>query len=134
MHRRSSKSPRAWDSGQQYSSLQSSLLKRWAAYSQEYAARCIEAWGRLQPSMATKGYVMSHRPLHVIAKEIWFDWKPIHPWAKPYAEALLSLESIHHSYGLDSGRSIVAYFLSNASTWRGDVAKRVKKELKDMIK
>ena len=30
----------------------------------------------------------------------------------------------------DSGRSIVRYFLGNAGTWRGDVAKAIKAELK----
>ena len=34
----------------------------------------------------------------------------------------------------DSGRSVVAYFLANAGTWRGEVARRVKKELNAMIK
>jgi hypothetical protein len=35
---------------------------------------------------------------------------------------------------MDSGRSIVAYFLSNASTWRGETAKRIKLELNKMLK
>ena len=33
-------------------------------------------------------------------------------------------------YFLDDWTSIVVYFLSNAQTWRGDVAREVKKELK----
>jgi hypothetical protein len=37
-------------------------------------------------------------------------------------------------YGLDTGYSIVAYFLSNANTWKGDVARAVKKELKKRIR
>jgi hypothetical protein len=37
-------------------------------------------------------------------------------------------------YGMDSGKSIILYFLANASTWRGDTAKRVKAELKAMGK
>jgi hypothetical protein len=36
--------------------------------------------------------------------------------------------------GFDSARSVVLYFLSNASSWRGDVAKRVKAELKAHLK
>jgi len=35
---------------------------------------------------------------------------------------------------MDSGDSIVRYFLSNASTWRGETARRVKKELNAMLK
>jgi hypothetical protein len=34
---------------------------------------------------------------------------------------------------MDTGKSIVLYFLSNAGTWRGETAKRVKAELKKMV-
>lgn len=54
--------------------------------------------------------------------------------AKPYLSAMFSLDSVKDNYGLDSGRSIVAYFLGNAQTWRGEVAKLVKKELNKRIK
>lgn len=73
------------------------------------------------------------RPLHEIAREIRSDWKPVDYAAKPYLEAMLELESVNDQYGADSGRYIVNYFLSNAGKWRGDVAKRVKAELKQMI-
>ena len=33
-------------------------------------------------------------------------------------------------YGLDTAETIVIYFLSNATTWRGAVAREVKVELK----
>ena len=42
--------------------------------------------------------------------------------------------SVANNYGLDSGRSIVQYFLSNAQSWRGPVAKAVKAELKKRVK
>jgi hypothetical protein len=35
-------------------------------------------------------------------------------------------------FGMDSGRSIILYFLANASAWRGEVARRIKKELKSL--
>jgi hypothetical protein len=35
-------------------------------------------------------------------------------------------------YGYDTGKSVVLYFLSNATSWRGEVARRVKAELKSM--
>jgi len=73
------------------------------------------------------------RPLYQIAQEIRQDWRPIHPYAKPYWEAMSSLDSVNDNYGMDSGKSIVAYFLSNASTWKGETAKRIKIELKKMI-
>jgi len=48
-------------------------------------------------------------------------------------EAMLGLETIDSKYGCDDARSIVIYFLGNAGAWRGDVAKRVKAELKNML-
>lgn len=73
------------------------------------------------------------RPLSVIANEISKDWKGIYFGAVPYLDAMSTLNSIEDNYGMDSGKSIVLYFLSNASSWRGDVAKRVKAELKKMV-
>jgi hypothetical protein len=45
-----------------------------------------------------------------------------------------TLDDINQPYGYDSGESIVRYFLCNASTWRGDTARRVKAELKEMLR
>jgi hypothetical protein len=45
-----------------------------------------------------------------------------------------SLDKITDNFMFDSGKSIVLYFLSNATGWRGETAKRIKKELKDMLK
>lgn len=73
------------------------------------------------------------RPLYTIASEIRKDWgAKINGAARPYLDAMSSLDKITDSYGLDSGKGIVAYFLCNAGTWRGEVAKRVKAELKKM--
>ena len=73
------------------------------------------------------------RPLNVIAEEIRSDWKKLSPYAEPYLDAMFSLHSVKDSYILDSGSEIVARFLCNASGWRGDVARRVKKELNDAL-
>jgi len=54
--------------------------------------------------------------------------------AKPYLQAMYGLNSISDNYGCDSAKSIIAYFLCNASSWRGETAKRIKKELNAMIK
>lgn len=70
------------------------------------------------------------RPLYEIAREIREDWKNVHYAAKPYLEAMGDLNSIHDRYGYESGKSIVLYFLSNAGSWRGETARRVKAELK----
>ena len=72
------------------------------------------------------------RPLFVIAREIKTDWTKINYCAKPYLDAMLCLDSINDPYGADNGKTIVLYFLSNASTWRGDTAKRIKAELKSL--
>lgn len=74
------------------------------------------------------------RPISQIASEISRDWKKVNFAAKPYLDAMYSLDSINDKYGMDSGKSIVAYFLSNASQWRGEKAKEIKKELNKMLK
>ena len=74
------------------------------------------------------------RSLSEIAKEIRKDWQNVHYGASPYLNALMCLDSIRDSYGQDSAKSMVLYFLSNASTWRGDTARRVKAELNKMCK
>ena len=74
------------------------------------------------------------RPLYEIARDIKKDWKNVYFGAKPYLDAMATLDKVSDNYGWDSGRSIVNYFLANASTWRGDTAKRIKAELKAMVK
>lgn len=75
------------------------------------------------------------RPLSEIAREIRKDWgAKVNYAAKPYLEAMGSMDKVTDNYGYDSGQSVVLYFLSNASSWRGDTAKRVKAELKAMVK
>lgn len=72
------------------------------------------------------------RPLYEIAMEIRKDWKKVYFGAVPYLDAMSTLDSIDDNYMFDSAKSIVLYFLSNATTWRGETAKRVKAELKKM--
>lgn len=73
------------------------------------------------------------RPLYSIAAEIRHDWLKVNYAAKPYLDAMATLESASDSYGHDTARSIVLYFLSNASSWRGETAKRIKAELKSLF-
>jgi hypothetical protein len=77
---------------------------------------------------------LTTRPLHVIASEIRQDWKKVYFGAMPYLDAMKSLDKVSDSYGYDSAKTIVLYFLSNATTWRGESAKRIKLELNNMIK
>lgn len=74
------------------------------------------------------------QPLYKVAQTIKKDWKNMSPHAKPYVDAMSSLDSVKDKYYMDSGKSIVAYFLSNAGSWKGDVAKDVKLYLKSLIK
>lgn len=77
----------------------------------------------------------TNRPLYQIAMEISNDWgEKISVYAKPYIEAMFSLKSIKDDFLMDTGLSVVSYFLSNAGTWKGETARRVKKELKGMLK
>lgn len=74
------------------------------------------------------------RSISAIAREISRDWKKPYFGAVPYLAAMRDLGSIEDAFFADSARDIVIYFLSNAGTWRGDVARRVKKELKQMTR
>ena len=74
------------------------------------------------------------RALSAIASEIRKDWEKPYFGAAPYLQAMSTLDDIKQPYGYDSGESIVRYFLSNATTWRGDTARRIKAELKGMLK
>jgi hypothetical protein len=72
------------------------------------------------------------RKIYEIAADIGYNWKNVSPYAKPYLEAMYSLENINEDYFLDSARSVVLYFLANAQGFRGEEARRLKAELKAM--
>lgn len=74
------------------------------------------------------------RPIYEIANEIRKDWKKPYFGAVPYLNAMSSLDKITDNYYLDSGKSVVLYFLSNANTYKGETARRLKKELKGICK
>ena len=74
------------------------------------------------------------RSIREIACDIRADWKRVNYAAAPYLNAMFSLDKITDCYGFDDARSIVTYFLCNASTWKGETAKAIKKELKALLK
>lgn len=78
----------------------------------------------------TTGY----RTLHAIACDIYMTWPKPYFGAVPYIDAMRRLSDITDKYGEDKAEWIVRYFLSNAGTWRGDDARRIKSELKAMLK
>lgn len=75
------------------------------------------------------------RPLDVIANEIRKDWKNVNYAARPYLAEMGRFNLITDGEAHEDGaKSCVLYFLSNAGTWKGEVAKRVKAELRRMVK
>ncbi len=75
------------------------------------------------------------RPIFSIAKDIREEWgSKVYFGAKPYLDAMMFLSNKNDKYGLDDAENIILYFLSNASTFRGERAKELKQELKDVIK
>jgi len=74
------------------------------------------------------------RPLFEIAREVFAVWpKPTYS-ALPYLNAMTDLDTMEDNYLADSADSIVRYFLSNATGWRGADARRIKAELGAMLK
>lgn len=78
------------------------------------------------------------RELYVIADEIERDWGKAKSgvWygARPYLDAMHCVSDFDDTYGVhDDCTWLVLRFLGNAQTWRGEVARRVKKELKAML-
>ena len=74
-----------------------------------------------------------HRPLYKIAAEIRRDWVKVPASANAYLIPMMQLNSVDDDYGFDSGKSVELYFLSNASTWKGEKARAIKSELKSMV-
>lgn len=77
---------------------------------------------------------LSPRPINVIARDIRNNWPKVNFGAVPYLDTMRSLDKITDSYGEDSGKSVVLYFLSNATGWRGEKARELKNELKEILK
>jgi hypothetical protein len=75
----------------------------------------------------------THRPIYKIAAEILRLWKNPYFGAIPYIAAMEQLETVQDSYYEDKAESIVIYFLSNATRWKGPDAVRIKAELKAML-
>lgn len=100
-------------------------------------SKAVQAYldGKIKEGVVNEGLLREgDRPLSAIAVEIRRDWKNVNYAAKPYLDAMSTLDSINDNYFMDSAASIVRYFLANASTWRGETAKRIKLELKAMLK
>lgn len=88
--------------------------------------------------MATRARSIAEGDLSDIASIIRRDFreqgKKIPPAAQPYLDALSTLGTVDDQYGMDSGKSIVAYALSNLGSYKGETARLVKAELKARLK
>ena len=73
------------------------------------------------------------RKLSEIAKDIRSNWKNIYFGAKPYLQAMEQIHSPEPDapYLFEDAKTQVMYFLANAQYWRGEIAKTIKKELKN---
>lgn len=71
-----------------------------------------------------------------IAREIKKVWAKPYFGAVPYINAMVMIDSSDKNfpYLYENAESVAKYFLANAQTWRGEDAKRIKAELKSMIK
>jgi hypothetical protein len=76
---------------------------------------------------------LSQSTISDIARIVSATWPKVNYAAKPYLDAMRSLHSIGNAFHADDGKSIVLYFLSNASSYRGETAKLVKAELKKRV-
>lgn len=84
------------------------------------------------------------RTFSEIAQEVTTLWQKKYgkelPWSLkcslPYLEALLECHTTDKDamYYCETIESVVVYFLANLTYWKGEDAKRIKTELKDMIK
>ena len=73
------------------------------------------------------------RPIYEIASEIRRTWKKVNYAAVPYLDAMREISSIDDNYMYESAKEQVIRFLCNAGSYRGDDARRIKKELKAML-
>lgn len=73
------------------------------------------------------------RPIREIAIDIRQHWPKVYYGAEPYLAAMFELCNITDNYYQDSARSILEYFLANATTFRGEDARRLKAEIKALL-
>lgn len=85
----------------------------------------------------------NERTIADIGEEIRRDWRKVYFGAAPYLDAMCSREARstlatrdgvrNGAYGADPMLKILIYFLSNANTWRGETARKIKAEIKSLL-
>ena len=76
---------------------------------------------------------MNHRPLNEIAAEIRRNWPKINSTAKPLVDAMARLHSIRDRFYDEPAVHVLSRFLGQAGTWKGEVATRVKAEMRGIL-
>jgi len=71
------------------------------------------------------------RKISEIAREIYKVWKTPNCDAIPYLEEMLVLDEDFFPFRI---KNIISCFLSNTRSWRGEDAKRIKRELITKLK
>lgn len=75
------------------------------------------------------------RTFKQIARDIKSTWINVYFGAVPYLEAMLTLDTSDPKdmYLYDTAGDIARYFLANAQTFRGEAARKLKAELKELV-
>ncbi len=73
------------------------------------------------------------RPIYQIANEILIHWRKPHQRAIPHLKAMLAMSTAYEKCGDGTGTDVISRFLNNAEDFQGEVARRVKAELKTLI-
>ena len=94
----------------------------------------IEVWQVDQAQAIASDKKAQDISISEIAYAIEKDWKNISIYAKDYLNAMKQIRSIDESFYADSAKSVVMYFLANASSYRGESARVYKDLLKKMVK
>lgn len=87
----------------------------------------------VEPQNAT-AEIVQQLNLDEIALLVSRAWPKMSPYAQPYVEAMYCIKTMNDMYGADDAHMIVSYFLCNAESFRGEVARLVKAELKKRCK
>lgn len=69
-----------------------------------------------------------------MAKKVQTRWRDLVPAAAPYLEAMLTLDKVDDKYGLDEGRDIILRALTNLTSYRGEKARTLKAELRELLR
>ena len=70
----------------------------------------------------------------IISRDLQSQGKKVPYNLVPYLDALRQMDSADDVYGVESGKSVIAYALSNMASYKGPTARAVKAELKSRMK